>query len=119
MPVAAFAALVIVTVGGFFVVQHLKVSTPLVAGRPAPVPGTINPVSGGVCTVRNGKGLPTRVSFRKAKVSFYLVNRADIVDVYIVDDDGEIVRTLPGSGRYLRTLKRREFVWNGREDDGR
>jgi hypothetical protein len=119
MPVAAFVALVIVTVGAFFVVQHLKVSTPLVAGRPAPVPRTINPVSGGVCAVRNGKGVLTRVSFRTAKVSFYLINRADDVDVYIVDDDGEIVRTLAGSGRYLRTFKRRTYVWNGREDDGR
>jgi hypothetical protein len=119
MPVAAFVALVIVTVGAFFVVQHLKVSTPLVAGRPAPVPSTINPVSGRVCAVRNGNGMRTLVSFRRAKVSFYLINRADDVDVYIIDDDGEIVRTLPGSGRYLRTLKRRLFVWNGREDDGR
>jgi hypothetical protein len=119
MPVAAFVALVIVTVGAFFIVQHLKVSTPLVAGRPAPAPGTINPVSGGVCAIRNGKGMLTKVSFRRAKVSFYLINRADDVDVYIVSDDGEIVRTLPGSGRYLRTFKRREFVWNGREDDGR
>jgi len=119
VPVAAFVALVAATVGAFFVVQHLKVSTPLVAGRPAPVPSTINPVSGGACPVRNGKGVLTEVSFRRAKVSFYLINRADDVDVYIVDQGGEIVRTLPGSGRYLRTFERREFVWNGREDDGR
>jgi FlgD Ig-like domain len=119
VPVAAFVALVIVTVGAFFVVQHLKVSTPLVAGRPAPVPSTIDPVSGGICPVRNGKGVLTQVSFRKAKVSFYLINRADDVDVYIVNQDGTIVRTLPGSGRYLKTYTRREFVWNGREDDGR
>jgi len=119
MPVAAFVVLVMVTVGAFFIVQHLKVSTPLVAGRPAPAPSTINPVSAGVCAIRNGKGMLTKMSFRRAKVSFYLINRADDVDVYIVDDDGEIVRTLPGSGRYLRTFTRRTFVWNGREDDGR
>jgi hypothetical protein len=118
VPVAAFVALVIATVAAFFVVQHLKVSTPLVAGRPAPVPSTINPVDGGVCAVRNGKGMLTRVSFGTAKVSFYLIHRADDVDVYIVQG-ADIIRTLPGSGRYLRTYKRREFVWNGREDDGR
>jgi hypothetical protein len=119
VPVAAFVALVVATVGAFFVVQHLKVSTPLVAGRPAPVPSTINPVSGGVCAIRNGKGILTRVSFRTAEVSFYLINHADEVNVYIVDQDQDIIRTLPGSGRYLRTFKRRQFVWDGREDDGR
>ncbi len=117
-PVGAFVALVVATVGAFFVIQHLKVSTPLVAGRPAPVPGTINPVSGGICLIRNGKGVLAPVSFRRSKVSFYLINRADDVDVYIVNRDGAIVRTLPGSGRYLKTYKRREFVWNGREDNG-
>ena len=32
------------------------------------------------------------VSFTRMKVSFYLLNRADNVDVYIVDSDGTIVR---------------------------
>ncbi|MFZ0091289.1 MAG: FlgD immunoglobulin-like domain containing protein [Solirubrobacteraceae bacterium] len=119
LPVAAFAALVIATVAAFFVTQHLKVTTPLIAGFPAPVPATINPVTGGTCLVRNGKGGLAPTSFRKMKVSFYLLNRADDVDVYIVDRNGAIVDTLPGSGRHLGTKKRREFVWDGREDSGR
>jgi flagellar hook assembly protein FlgD len=120
-PVAAFLALVIATVGAFFVTQHLKVTTPLIAGAPAPVPSTINPVSGGSCLLRNGKGKLVAVSFRKMKVSFYLLNRADDVDVTIVGakDTNTIVDTLPGSGRHLMVKKRREFVWNGRTDEGR
>src|SRR6202012_1424899 len=44
-PVAAFVALVIATVGAFFVTQHLKMTTPLIQGREAPAPRSINPVS--------------------------------------------------------------------------
>ena len=40
-PVATFVALAIATVGAFFVTQHLKVTTPLIAGFPAPVPSAI------------------------------------------------------------------------------
>jgi hypothetical protein len=120
VPVAAFVALVIATVGAFFVTQHLKVTTPLINGFPAPVPSTINPVSGGVCPVRNGKGVLVPTGFRRMKVSFYLLNRADDVDVYIVDPDGTIVDTLPGSGRHMGIQKRRAFFWNGRTaPDGR
>ena len=35
---AAFAALVVATVAAFFVTQHLKVTTPLIAGAPSPLP---------------------------------------------------------------------------------
>jgi hypothetical protein len=118
-PVAAFVALVIATVAAFFVVQHLKVTTPLINGFPAPVPSTINPVSGSVCPVRNGKGVSLRTSFRRMKVSFYLLNRADDVDVYMVDRDRVIVDTLPGSGRRMGIKRRRAFFWDGRLDDGR
>ncbi len=34
LPVAAFVALAVATVAAFFVTQHLKVTTPLVTGRP-------------------------------------------------------------------------------------
>ena len=54
---AAFVALVIATVAAFFVTQHLKVSTPLIQYRPAPVPNTINPVYGASCPRRNGRGV--------------------------------------------------------------
>jgi hypothetical protein len=115
--VAAFVALVIATVGAFFVVQHLKVTTPLINGFPAPVPSTINPVAGSFCPVRNGRtGLRVPTSFRRTKVSFYLLNRADDVEVYI-DHDGDNIVALPGSGRYMRVKQRHTFTWNGRLAD--
>ncbi len=117
-PVAAFVALAIATIAAFFVTQHLKVTTPLIAGFPAPYPSSINPVNGQVCLRRNSKGELVPVSFKRMKVSFYLLNRADNVDVYIVDSDGDIVRELPGSGIHMAIKKRHPFVWNGREDNG-
>ena len=120
LPVATFVALGVATVGAFFLTQHLKVTTPLINGFPAPVPSTINPVDGGTCHVRNGNGKLVSISYRRMKVSFYLQNRGDIVYVYIVNqaDQNRVIATLPGSGRYLRTFARRVFVWNGRENDG-
>jgi flagellar hook capping protein FlgD len=118
LPVAAFVALAIATIAAFFVTQHLKVTTPLIAGFPAPYPSAINPVNGHVCLRRNPKGELVPVSFKRMKVSFYLLNQADNVDVYIVDSDGDIVRELPGSGIHMAIKKRHPFVWNGREDNG-
>lgn len=118
LPVAAFAALALGTIGAFFVTQALKVTTPLINGFPAPVPSTINPVSGGTCGVRGPNGRWHPVSFRRMRVSFYLQNRGDVVEVSIVDPAGRVVRLLPGSGRYLGTAHRRAFVWDGRERDG-
>ena len=118
LPVAAFVALVVATVGAFFVTQHLKVATPLIAGYPAPVPAAINPVSGGVCGIRDHQGQLVPTSFRRTTVSFYLLNRADNVNVYILNSAGTIVRTLPGSGVHLGVKRRHAFIWNGREDNG-
>lgn len=118
LPVSAFVALVVATVGAFFVVQHLKVTTPLIAGLPAPVPSTIDPVGGGTCLARDGKGGLVPVSFRRMKVSFYLLNRADNVNVSILDQNLKVVDTLPGSGRHMGIKKRRLFVWDGHEDNG-
>lgn len=119
LPVVAFVVLALATVGAFFVSQHLKVTTPLIAGFPAPVPNTINPVNGGTCRIRSPEGRLEPVSFRRTHVSFYLLNRADVVDVYMVSNaTGAVVRTLPGSGRYLRLKTRRAFTWDGREDGG-
>jgi hypothetical protein len=110
LSLAAFAALAAATVGAFFVTQHLKVSTPLIAGAPRPTPAVISPTG-------NGCGGQDRI----AKFSFYLLNRADDVAVYIVDQSGTIVRTL-ASGRHMRRQVRTpdgQFPWDGREDDGR
>jgi flagellar hook capping protein FlgD len=119
LSVAAFVALVIATVGAFFVTQHLKVTTPLIQGRPAPVPNTINPVAGGVCSVRNGDGVVHRVSFRRMQISFYLQNRSDNVSVYIVDHDGDQVRQI-ATNVFMRAHppKRAYFTWNGRLSNG-
>ncbi len=120
LPVTAFAALVAATIGAFFVTQHLKVSTPLIAGTPKPVPGYINPVSTSRCWIATPAGR-LLISFNHMNISFYLLHRSDHVNVYVVDGNGAIVRTL-ATGRYMqggahpvRTL----FTWNGRENDGR
>ncbi len=112
----AFGALVAATVAAFFVTQHLKVTTPLIAGTPKPDPAWINPLDGAIC------GPPSnRVDHRVMKISFYLLNRSDVVDVYVVDQSGAIVATL-ASGRYMRggaQPVRTLFSWDGREDNGR
>jgi len=108
-PAAAFAALVAATVGAFFVTQHLKVSTPLIAGFPSPQPAAISPRQTGC----GGKD-------RRTMVSFYLLHRADDVDVYVIDSSGAIVATL-ASGRHMRIKVRKPdgvFYWDGREDGG-
>jgi hypothetical protein len=120
LPVAAFVALAIATVAAFFFTQHLKVTTPLLAGFPAPSPSAINPVDGQVCRVPGPKGTVRAISHRSMFVSFYLLNRSDDVDVYIVNNDGSIVRTL-ASGVHMqggRHPVRRTFTWNGRLQNG-
>ncbi len=110
LPAVAFAVLVLATVGAFFVAQHLKVTTPLVAGNPRPFPAVINP---------NGTGC--QGANRYAKFSFYLLHRADDVAVWVVDQTGAIVRTL-AAGRHMRRGVRfpdGNFPWDGREDNGR
>jgi FlgD Ig-like domain len=57
---------------------------------------------------------------RVARVSFYLLHRSDDVDVYVIDQSGNIVDTV-ASGRHMRRGVRNpdgEFAWNGRLSDG-
>jgi hypothetical protein len=117
LPVAAFVALVIATVGAFFVTQHLKVSTPLLAGSPSPRPAAFDPVNGKTCRLRNHLGVRVPVSFRRMQISFYLLHRADDVDVYVVDQNGDIVDTL-ASGRHMSINHRSVFTWDGRTTKG-
>jgi hypothetical protein len=105
--VVAFVALFAATVGAFFVTQHLKVTTPLIAGYPRPVPSAINPY-GAKCG---------GVDHSRMRISFYLLHRADDISVYVVDTSGTIVRTLT-SGRHVPISQRVYFNWNGREDNG-
>jgi FlgD Ig-like domain len=111
LPVAAFVALAVATIAAFFITQHLKISPPLLAGFPAPHPAQINPVDGKTC---HG------VSHRSMSVSFYLPNRSDDVNVYIVDPEGTIVKTL-ASGVHMRAgahPARTKFGWDGRTAAG-
>ena len=104
--------LVVATIGAFFVTQHLKVTTPLIQGSPRPVPGVINPLHPVMCFGRD-TGSTT--------ISFYLQHRSDDVDVYVVDSEGVIVRTV-ASGRHMRRGVRHPdgvFVWDGRLGTGR
>jgi FlgD Ig-like domain len=118
LPVAAFVALVIATVGAFFVTQHLKVTTPLIAGSPAPRPAAFDPVNGHTCLLRDHLGVRVPVSFRRMRISFYLLHRADDVNVYIVNRAGEIVATL-ASGRHMSINRRSIFTWDGRTSSGK
>jgi FlgD Ig-like domain len=111
LSIVAFAVLVAATIVAFFVTQHLKVKTPLILGTPRPVPGVINPLHGVPCFGRNSAS---------TTISFYL-DRSDVVDVYVVDSEGNIVRTV-ASGRHMRKDKRIPdgvFHWDGRLSDGR
>ncbi len=115
LPAAAFAALVVATVGAFFVTQHLKVSNPLINGSPRPDPPAINPVSGRVCRDLAGK----LVSFKRTQLSFYLQSRSDKVSVYMVNSGGQIMATV-AQGRYMRAgaSHRSTFTWNGHSGNG-
>jgi FlgD Ig-like domain len=120
LPVAAFVALAIATAAAFFFVQHLKVSTPLIAGTPSPAPSTINPIAGGVCKAPGPKGKLVRTSFRRMKISFYLLHRNDSVDVYIVRPDGQIVDQIGSDVAMVAKPKpkRHTFFWDGRTSAG-
>ncbi len=114
---AAFAGLVVATVAAFFITQHLKTSTPLLTGSPAPFPAAINPVSGVTCYAPASHEY---VDHRQMQISFYLLNRSDTVKVYVVDSAGKLVATL-ATGRYMQGGShpvRSQFVWNGHESDG-
>ena len=118
LPVAAFVALAIATIAAFFVTQHLKVSTPLLTGAPAPQPSAINPIDGRACLTHTHRGVRL-LSHRRMFVSFYLLNRSDDVDVYIVNSDGEIIKTI-ASGVHMQASppKRGYFSWDGRTQNG-
>lgn len=117
LPASAFIALVAATVAAFFITQHLKVSTPLIAGTPHPFPSAINPLDGATCyDASAGK----QVDYRLMTISFYLLNQSDRVNVYVVDRAGRRVATL-ALGRYMQggsQPKRSQFFWNGRETGG-
>jgi flagellar hook assembly protein FlgD len=116
LPVAAFVALAIATAAAFFLVQSLKVSTPLIAGLPKPHPARINPVSGGVCDLRGHDGV-VATDYRRMTISFLLLNQADDVNVAMVTTGGTVVDTI-ARDRHMAINRRARFVWDGRRADG-
>lgn len=117
LPVIAFTGLVAATVAAFFITQHLKVSTPLLAGFPRPVPAAINPVSGRRCY---DPAVGKTLNYRVMTISFYLLYRSDRVDVWVVDAAGRRVATL-ATDRYMSGGShpvRTQFTWNGYERAG-
>ncbi|HWE34299.1 MAG TPA: N,N-dimethylformamidase beta subunit family domain-containing protein [Solirubrobacteraceae bacterium] len=115
-PLYVFGGLVVATIAAFFITQHLKVSTPFVGGFPNPDPSAINPIDGRACL--SSKGI--LLGHRSTAISFYLQNRSDDVNVYIVNADGDIIDQV-ASGVHMRGGKhplRHKFFWNGHQSDG-
>ena len=98
---AVFGALVVATVGAFFITQRLKSSNPVVR-RVLFEPAAISP---------NGDGRADR-----ARIDFKL-RRTDDVTLSVLDDRGEEVRRL-ADDRLLRKGFR-HVTWDGRTDEGR
>ncbi len=99
----AFAALVLATVAATFISQHLKVTTPLIAGAFGPTPPAIHPGDGG-CP-------------GQATVTFHLLHAADEIDVYVVNGSGRVVRVL-ATGVAAGRKQPLQFTWDGREASG-
>lgn len=100
---AAFSALVVATVGAFFITQHLKVTTPLISAVSPPTAAVIYTNAG-------NSRCPDSTS-----ISFYLLHQADHVNVYVVNARDEVVRTLAG-GVPMARKQRVVFVWRGTAD---
>jgi hypothetical protein len=105
LPLAAFAALAVATVGAFFITQHLKVTTPLISAVSPPTAPVIVP-DGGSPTC------PDAIS-----VSFYLLHQADNVNVYVVNGRDQPIRTLATNVPMARK-QRVAFTWKGVTDSG-
>jgi FlgD Ig-like domain len=100
LPLAAFSALVVATVGAFFITQHLKVTTPLISAvSPPDAPIIYAQASDADC--------PGSTS-----ISFYLLHRADAVNVYVVNARDEVVQTL-ASAVPMGRKQRVAFTWRG------
>jgi hypothetical protein len=103
LALAAFCALVVATVGAFFITQHLKVTTPLISAVSPPTAPIIFPGA-------DDPRCPDSTS-----ISFYLLHQADQVDLYVVNAGDEVVRTL--ASRVAMARKQRlAFTWSGRVD---
>ena len=117
LPAFAFGLLAAATVGAFFLIAHLKAATPLIYGRPKPMPLALDPVHGRISScVSKGKPLDYRETQLTVQVS-----HSDLVGVFIVsvaNQGGSPVATV-SSGTPLKTNQFFTFTWNGRLDNGR
>ena len=104
LPLAAFGALVLATIAAVFISQHLKVTTPLIAGPPTYDPSPHNIV-------------PTNPNCDSVTLSFYLLHRADSFSLYIVNGHDRVVRTL-ARDVFGPVRAWQHYPWNGRLDDG-
>jgi hypothetical protein len=106
LPVAAFAGLVVATIAAFFITQHLKTTDPLLIVRSVPAPFS-----------NDGDGCRNRTS-----ITFNLQHRSDSVSVFVIDSDGDIVRTVASGVEMQKPSAhhrvRRTFSWSGQEDNG-
>lgn len=118
LPLVAFLTLAAATIAAFFIIQHLKVSTPLISGVTQPDPPAINPRNQRTCydpVAHEQVGPATRISF-------YLLHASDRVDVYVVGKAGTRVATL-ASGRSMKAVLFPHevptvFTWDGHEPGG-
>jgi hypothetical protein len=118
IPLVAFLVLVVATVAAFFIVQHLKVSTPLISGVTGPAPAEISPLISRSCVDAGGR---ERIG-PASRISFYLLHASDRVDVYIVNQSDRRVATVARDRFMKAALFPHEvptaFTWNGRDQNG-
>jgi hypothetical protein len=106
LPLAAFSALIVATVGAFFITQHLKVTTPLISA--------VSPPTAPIIYLDGGNSrCPDSTS-----ISFYLLHRADEVNVHVVNARDRVVRTL-ATGVPMARKQRLAFTWRGSVDGRR
>jgi hypothetical protein len=118
LSLAAFMALVVATVAAFFIIQHLKVSTPFVSGITRPYPAVINPLNSRSCYDRARREQVGRAT----EISFYLLHASDKVDVYTINATGTRIATI-AHGRFMKAVLfphevPTHFRWDGRERSG-
>jgi hypothetical protein len=107
LPTTTFGALAVATVAAVFITQHLKVTTPLIAG-PKGLPTYAD-------TPHNI--VPANPRCNSVTLYFHLLHSADSFNLYIVDSHGRVVRTLAAdvAGAIKQPF---HYSWNGRLQDG-
>jgi FlgD Ig-like domain len=105
LPTLAFGALAVATVAAVFITQHLKVTTPLIAGQ------TYDKTPHNI--------VPTNPNCPAVTLYFHLLHHADSFDLYIVDHDGTVVKTLASDvSAHIEHTNNLQYSWNGRLADG-